>query len=350
MFEYTYKNLDNALNRIYPNVKPNTNTLYENFRRNIIKTSAYKCYWQTKQLNDSLSGKIDKTPEQINKEFNVNYMRTEYVHTVRSARMAQRWQEFEANKHIYPYLEYMPSTAAEPRMEHQKFYGIIKPIDDPFWDTWLPPNGWGCKCSVRQVRNNNDAKPLPADMPPMPPKAMQHNPAKTGQIFSNETSYFKKVKTDLPPKEQQAIRENFELLKDTIPYELIYESKGKVYTHLFAEEPEKYKENLEVAKLLADNFDMEIKIKNIINIKNYKNPDFIINGEIAELKSPQKTKVINAIRKSFRQNAKILILKMNIKNIDYIKEIIKGEVLAINKYKFKKIYIIQNNSIYELDI
>jgi hypothetical protein len=23
--------------------------------------------------------------------------------------------------------------------------------DDPFWDQCFPPNGWGCKCSVRQV-------------------------------------------------------------------------------------------------------------------------------------------------------------------------------------------------------
>ncbi|NSW46213.1 MAG: hypothetical protein HPY79_10415 [Bacteroidales bacterium] len=359
MFEYTYKNLDNALNRIYPNVKPDTNALYENLRRNLIQTSAYKSYWQTQQLNDSLSGKMDKKPEQINNDFNVNYMRTEYVHTVRSARMAQRWTEFEANKHVYPYLEYMPSTAAEPRMEHQKFYGIIKPVDDPFWDTWLPPNGWGCKCSVRPVRNNNDAKPLPADMPPMPPKAMQHNPAKTGEIFSNETSYFKKVKTELPQPKQQAVREAFELLKETIPYELAYQSKGKVYTHIFKEEPEKYNENLETAKLLADNFDMEIKIRPLINADNYKNPDFIINGLFADQAIYGKSKnfynfITNSFKDKFskKRNGQLnktggyLILSFSQKiviDIKYIKN-------KLNFYKDKcfKVFIINGNEIFTL--
>lgn len=307
MFDYTYKNLDNALRRIYPNVKPDTNAIFDNIRRNLIKTSAYKSYWQTKQLNDSLSGKIDKKPEQINNDFNVQYMRTEYVHTIRSARMTQRWQEFEANKHVYPYLEYMPSTAAEPRMEHQKLNGIIKHVDDPFWDTWLPPNGWGCKCSVRPVRNNNDAKPLPADMPPMPPKAMQHNPAKTGEIFSNETSYFKKVKTELPAQKQQAVREEFELLKETIPYELAYQSKGKVYTHLFADKKKikEYNDNIEAAKLIANKIqDIEVKIRPHLNINSKKNPEFLINDIIADqtIYNPNKsTSIDNFIHNSFRK-------------------------------------------------
>lgn len=28
---------------------------------------------------------------------------------------------------------------------------MILPADDPFWRTHFPPNGWGCKCTVRQI-------------------------------------------------------------------------------------------------------------------------------------------------------------------------------------------------------
>ena len=29
--------------------------------------------------------------------------------------------------------------------------GTLLPVDDPWWQTHYPPNGWGCKCWVRQV-------------------------------------------------------------------------------------------------------------------------------------------------------------------------------------------------------
>lgn len=44
-----------------------------------------------------------------------------------------------------PYLRYVGSSAADPRPEHQAWYNVILPADDPWWDTHYPPNGWGCK-------------------------------------------------------------------------------------------------------------------------------------------------------------------------------------------------------------
>ncbi|MBQ7855294.1 MAG: hypothetical protein IJ352_09820 [Muribaculaceae bacterium] len=31
-------------------------------------------------------------------------------------------------------------------------HGVTLPIDDPFWDSFLPPNGWNCRCTAVQVR------------------------------------------------------------------------------------------------------------------------------------------------------------------------------------------------------
>ena len=47
-----------------------------------------------------------------------------------------------------PYLRYVRSSSANPRMEHQAWANTILPADDPWWDTHYPPNGWGCKCGV----------------------------------------------------------------------------------------------------------------------------------------------------------------------------------------------------------
>ncbi|UVR76339.1 hypothetical protein NXX35_24625 [Bacteroides xylanisolvens] len=32
--------------------------------------------------------------------------------------------------------------------------GITLPASDPFWAEFYPPNGWGCRCSVVQVRKS----------------------------------------------------------------------------------------------------------------------------------------------------------------------------------------------------
>jgi uncharacterized protein with gpF-like domain len=42
-----------------------------------------------------------------------------------------------------PLLRYVGSSSAEPRVEHQKWYNLVLPADDPWWDTHYPPNGWG---------------------------------------------------------------------------------------------------------------------------------------------------------------------------------------------------------------
>jgi len=51
-----------------------------------------------------------------------------------------------------PYWMYVHSDlVVNPREEHLAWDGLVLAADDPFWDTHYPPNGWGCKCTVRPV-------------------------------------------------------------------------------------------------------------------------------------------------------------------------------------------------------
>lgn len=70
---------------------------------------------------------------------------------MRAARAAGQWERIQRTKRALPYILYVRTAANDPRKEHLGWVGIILPVDHPFWSTHFPPNGWGCKCSVRQV-------------------------------------------------------------------------------------------------------------------------------------------------------------------------------------------------------
>ncbi|WP_245429243.1 phage minor head protein, partial [Rhodoplanes elegans] len=69
----------------------------------------------------------------------------------RAARAAGQWNRIQRTKRALPYLLYVRSASERKRPEHLRWVGTILPVDHPFWSTHFPPNGWNCKCSVRQL-------------------------------------------------------------------------------------------------------------------------------------------------------------------------------------------------------
>lgn len=47
-----------------------------------------------------------------------------------------------------PYWEYHHSGAEHPRLNHLSWDGLIIAADNPWWQQYYPPNGWGCGCYV----------------------------------------------------------------------------------------------------------------------------------------------------------------------------------------------------------
>jgi hypothetical protein len=45
-----------------------------------------------------------------------------------------------------PYGLYRHGRSEHPRPEHLAWDGTVLPLDDPWWETHTPMNGWGCKC------------------------------------------------------------------------------------------------------------------------------------------------------------------------------------------------------------
>jgi len=78
-------------------------------------------------------------------------LETIFWSNVRSANAAGQWERIQRTKAGAPYILYVRTTSGEPRKEHLAWAGLILPVDDPFWRTHFPPNGWHCKCSVRHI-------------------------------------------------------------------------------------------------------------------------------------------------------------------------------------------------------
>lgn len=68
---------------------------------------------------------------------------------MRSAHMAGRWAQLQAGKARRPFLQYRTAGDARVRPQHRAWNGLIYPVDASFWLTHYPPNGWGCRCTVR---------------------------------------------------------------------------------------------------------------------------------------------------------------------------------------------------------
>lgn len=50
-----------------------------------------------------------------------------------------------------PYAVYRHGDSAHPRPMHLSWNGTTLPLDDPWWATHTPQNGWGCKCKKFMV-------------------------------------------------------------------------------------------------------------------------------------------------------------------------------------------------------
>jgi prophage muMc02, F protein len=132
-------------------------------------------WWGQAVMGDPDTGEIQKV--QLG---STRRLRTIYHTNLHTAYAAGQWERIQRNKKLFPYLKYIPSDAAEPRESHKPFYGMVLPVDDPFWSTHFPPNGWGCKCNVRALTREQAEKTGISKSPVL--KDIEHINTRTGEV------------------------------------------------------------------------------------------------------------------------------------------------------------------------
>ncbi len=119
---------------------------FAQFKRELQPTLQRLGWWGRQPRRDPVSGQTQGA--QLG---NPARLRTIYRTNLRTARAAGQWQRIEATQATHPYLLYRLGPSRVHREQHVAWNGLMLRSDDPWWQTHYPPNGWGCKCRVRQV-------------------------------------------------------------------------------------------------------------------------------------------------------------------------------------------------------
>lgn len=268
--------------------------------------------------------------QKIDKTYNQNYLHAEYNFVHASAQMAAKWEQYARDGDRYN-LQYRTAGDDKVRPEHAALNGVTRPMNDPFWETYYPPNGWNCRCTVVQVRK---AKyPLtPSD------EAMQRgeealqsdkkgifrfNPGKQQKAVPDYNPYtIKRCRDcDIAKGKTNLTDSPNELCNACKLVRALEKTKGYIADKDFGErllisgiaDQKDLESNLASAKTILRSFPQKsIKIRPNVIVKDVKNPELEIDGLIADNKMINGEKgVADAFRKAIKQGCSALVLDLD---------------------------------------
>jgi SPP1 gp7 family putative phage head morphogenesis protein len=70
-------------------------------------------------------------------------LQTIYDTNMSTSYMSGRWKEFIENTDDRPWFQYVAVMDSRTRPSHRALNGKVFRYDDPFWDSFWPPNDWG---------------------------------------------------------------------------------------------------------------------------------------------------------------------------------------------------------------
>jgi hypothetical protein len=324
--------------------------------QNLYRFSGAKTYQELAKMNFFLGNKMTfpdfkKEALKMNEQYNVTHLKQEYGVANRSGAMAEKWLKYQSQKHLYPNLTYKTVRDNQVRPEHQNQHDVTKPIDDPYWDKWYPPNGWGpCRCYTVQ----SDGEPTKGTPEGNPTPGFHGNVGKSNMAFNEEEHpYF-----IFPEADAKKIKASFENLKLSTPdYNLVHTNKKATLEVSTWADPYDIENNYKNAKILVDDLKIKVKIRPHTDVENIKNPEYEIDGLKSDLK------VIDAkggISTGFRSAKKQMGFAKNhysiVFNLDNIKKLKLEDITSQLSNKFSptrgknidKIFFIRNGKAVEL--
>lgn len=224
LIEETYNALNDAIDSAIKHETPEEMTYA--LRNNAFIFSGFKTYRTLSEVGLELTDaqgnlkpyeKVLQDVRRIDEKYNGAYLFAEYNHAVHTTQMAVKWQGFVRDGDEYN-LQYRTANDERVRETHAALDGVTLPPSDKFWDNYLPPNGWNCRCQVVQVlredfplSDSDDAvKKGDASTSTLKQQMFRFNAGKTLELFPPKHPYYKIPAADKKTVEKvtaDAIRE-----------------------------------------------------------------------------------------------------------------------------------------------
>jgi len=292
--------------------------LADSLRANVSRFAAYKAdYVKTTIENILNDASIPAKDKQAYIDANMNafsaYQATEETTATSRSRTAKQWKEFNDPQRLrlFPNLRWLRTRSVIPREVHLKFHDHVWSKDDDFWKTNTPGTEWNCKCDVEETddpvtEKSEEIKKYIKEI--RIPAGLAGRPDITGKVFTDEASYIAKARKD-------AVRE-------TISKCYYKDSGSDMQISVMADRIE-LADNIHTGRILARTESVTIR-PHLIG-KNLKNPEYEINGQIADAKRIKKYSGINnGFASAIKQGAKIVV-------IDFDKHFLPDRILDAEK-------------------
>lgn len=126
---------------------------FDQFQRNLAYKLKRAGWWGRVQAQDvpgydPASG-VD--PEELVQLGSPWRLQTIFNTNMNTAYATGRYRQQRRAAHTHPYWQYLAILDDRTRDEHAALHKKVFRYDDPFWEHFYPPNGWGCRCRVRAL-------------------------------------------------------------------------------------------------------------------------------------------------------------------------------------------------------
>ena len=238
------------------------------------------------------------------------WLNTEYNTAVLRAQQAADWRRFIENQDIFPNLKWLPSTSPTPGKDHLPFWNIVRPVNDEFWNQHRPGDRWNCKCDLRATTEPVTELPPNADEQ-QPHPGLDNNPGKDAKLFSNTHPYIAKAGEEA----DEAVKARLLQLYEDSEYYTDKPSNGRLTVSFIADDKD-LTDNVRAARAILASFeDAKVFIRpdfKKFKIFGHKNPEYRINGLVADRKGIMSEKGVTAAFKSaIKQGCECVVLDLD---------------------------------------